>query len=153
MVEAADTARASLERDLHDGAQQYLVALRYALGLAGARAARQSEPALAARLADADLAAERALADLRELAHGISAATLAVEGLAGAVRSAAERAPGAVTIVELPTERLPERVEQGVYGSSPTPCGRLQEHRRLICLLLSGVLAGTSSSSSGTTAP
>jgi signal transduction histidine kinase len=115
VVEAADTARASLERDLHDGAQQYLVALRYALGLAGARAARQSEPALAARLADADLAAERALADLRELAHGISAATLAVEGLAGAVRSAAERAPGAVTIVELPAERLPERVEQAVY--------------------------------------
>ena len=115
VVDAADSARASLERDLHDGAQQHLVALRYALGLAGARAARQSEPALAARLADADLAAERALADLRELAHGISAATLAVEGLAGAVRSAAEHAQGAVTIVELPAERLPERVEQAVY--------------------------------------
>jgi signal transduction histidine kinase len=115
VVDAADTARASLERDLHDGAQQRLVALRYALGLAGARAARRSEPALAARLADADLAAERALADLRELAHGISAATLAVEGLDGAVRSAAEHAQGAVTIVELPAERLPERVERAAY--------------------------------------
>jgi hypothetical protein len=115
VVEAADAARASLERDLHDGAQQRLVALRYALGLAGARAARRSEPALAATLAGADLAAERALADLRELAHGISAATLAVEGLAGAVRSAAEQARGAVTIVELPADRLPERVERAVY--------------------------------------
>jgi hypothetical protein len=55
------------------------------------------------------------LADLRELAHGISTATLAVEGLAGAVRSAAEHAQGAVTIIELPAERLPEHVERAVY--------------------------------------
>jgi signal transduction histidine kinase len=115
VIEAADAARASLERDLHDGAQQRLVGLRYALGLAQARAARRPEPAVAARLADADHAAEQALADLRELAHGISAATLAVEGLAGAVRSAAEHARGAVTITELPAARLPERVEQAAY--------------------------------------
>jgi signal transduction histidine kinase len=115
VVEAADVARASLERDLHDGAQQRLVALRYALGLAGARAARRGEPALAARLADADHAAEQALADLRELAHGISTATLAFEGFAGAVRSAAEHAHGPVTIVELPADPLPERVERAAY--------------------------------------
>jgi len=115
VAEAADAARAGLERDLHDGAQQRLVALRYALGLAGIRAARRSESALSARLTDADRAAEQALADLRELAHGISAAALDVEGLADAVRSAAERAPGPVTIVELPAERLPERVERAAY--------------------------------------
>jgi signal transduction histidine kinase len=115
VAEAADAARVSLERDLHDGAQQRLVALRYALGLAEVRTARRPEPALSARLADADRAAEQALADLRELAHGISAATLAVDGLAGAVRNAAEHAQGAVTIVELPAERLPERVEQAAY--------------------------------------
>ena len=114
-VEAADAARASLERDLHDGAQQGLVALRYALGLASARAERQSEAVLAARLAAADLAAEQAIADLRELAHGIGAATLAVDGLAGAVRTAVEHAGSAATIGELPTGRLPERVERAVY--------------------------------------
>jgi signal transduction histidine kinase len=114
-VEAADVARARLERDLHDGAQQRLVALRYALGLAGAHAARLPEPDLVARLADADLAAEQALAQLRELAHGISSATLAVEGLAGAVRTAVEHAQGAVTIIELPAGRLPERAERAVY--------------------------------------
>jgi signal transduction histidine kinase len=115
VAEAADAARAGLERDLHDGAQQRLVALRYALGLAGVRAARRPEPALSARLTDADRAAEQALADLRELAHGISAAILAVDGLASAVRSAAEHAQGVVTIVELPAGRLPERVERAAY--------------------------------------
>jgi signal transduction histidine kinase len=114
-VEAADAARARLERDLHDGAQQRLVALRYALGLASARASRLPEPDHAARLLDADRAAEQALAHLRDLAHGISSATLAAEGLAGAVRSAVEQAPGSVTIVELPDGRLPEQVQRAVY--------------------------------------
>jgi signal transduction histidine kinase len=114
-VEAADAARARLERDLHDGAQQRLVALRYALGLATAHAARLPETDLVARLADADLAAEQALADLRELAHGISSADLAAEGLTGAVRIAVEGAQSAVTIVELTAERLPEHVQRAVY--------------------------------------
>ena len=115
VAEAADAARTSLERDLHDGAQQRLVALRYALGLATARAMRRPEPDLAARLADADRAAEQALADLRELAHGISAAALDVEGLADAVRDAAEHAPGPVTIAALPAEPMPGPVERAVY--------------------------------------
>jgi signal transduction histidine kinase len=114
-VEAADAARADLERDLHDGAQQRLVALRYALGLAGAHAERLPEPDHAARLADADQAAELALASLRDLAHGISPGTLAAGGLAGAVRTLAESAQSAVTVVELPPGRLPEHVERTVY--------------------------------------
>ena len=114
-VEAADAARADLERDLHDGAQQRLVALRYALGLAGAHAERLTEPDHAARLADADQAAELALASLRDLAHGISPGTLAAGGLAGAVRTLAESAQSAVTVVELPPGRLPEHVERTVY--------------------------------------
>ena len=59
VVEAADAARASLERDLHDGVQQRLVALRYALGLATARATRLPDQRVAAKLADADKAAEQ----------------------------------------------------------------------------------------------
>jgi signal transduction histidine kinase len=114
-VEAADAARADLERDLHDGAQQRLVALRYALGLASAHAERLPEPGHAARLADADQAAELALASLRDLAHGISPGTLAAGGLAGAVRTMAENAQSAITVVELPAGRLPEHVERTVY--------------------------------------
>ena len=113
-VEAADAARADLERDLHDGAQQRLVALRYALGLAGAHAERLPEPGHAARLAAADQAAELALASLRDLAHGISPGMLASGGLADTVRTMAENAQGAVTIAELPAERLPENVERTV---------------------------------------
>jgi signal transduction histidine kinase len=114
-VEAADAARADLERDLHDGAQQRLVALRYALGLAGAHAERLPQPGHAARLAAADQAAELALASLRDLAHGISPGILAPGGLADAVRTMAENAPGAVTVAELPAGRLPENVERTVY--------------------------------------
>jgi signal transduction histidine kinase len=114
-VEAADAARADLERDLHDGAQQRLVAMRYALGLAGAHAERLPEPGHAARLAAADQAAELALASLRDLAHGISPGILAPGGLADAVRTMAENAQGAVTVAELPAERLPEDIERTVY--------------------------------------
>ena len=113
-VEAADAARADLERDLHDGAQQRLVALRYALGLAGAHAERLPEPGHAARLAAADQAAELALASLRDLAHGISPGILTSGGLGDTVRTMAENAQGAVTIAELPAERLPENVERTV---------------------------------------
>jgi len=114
-ADAADNARAKLERDLHDGAQQRLVALRYALGLAAAHAAHAHGSDLTAQLSDADAAAEQALTDLRELAHGISSATLATEGLDGAVRTAAEHARGAVSIVELPSARVPAHVERAVY--------------------------------------
>jgi signal transduction histidine kinase len=114
-VEAADAARADLERDLHDGAQQRLVALRYALGLAGAHAERRPEHENATRLANADQAAELALASLRDLAHGISSSALATDGLASAVRTMVENAQSAVTIVELPAGRLPEHVERTVY--------------------------------------
>jgi signal transduction histidine kinase len=114
-VEAGDVARASLERDLHDGTQQRLVVLRYALGLASMHAAQLAEPDLSARLAEADRDAERALAELRDLAHGFSAATVAVEGLASAVHTAAESSPVPIRTLELPTEPLPESVERAAY--------------------------------------
>jgi signal transduction histidine kinase len=139
-VEAADTARAGLERDLHDGAQQRLVGLRYALGLAAAHAERLPERDHAARLADADRAAELALTRLRDLANGISPGPLTAGGLAGAVRTIVENARGPVTIRELPAERLPKHVEQTVYrfiadfltgaGRTPPPGASIAVRRR-----------------------
>ena len=115
VVEAADAARASLERDLHDGVQQRLVALRYALGLASARATRLPDRAVAAILTDADRAAEQALADLRVLAHGIGPGPLPPGGLGDAVRTAVENADWPVTVLELSAGELAAGIEQAIY--------------------------------------
>jgi signal transduction histidine kinase len=70
LVSAADQARRGLERDLHDGAQQQLVALRISLGLA--RQVMADSPGEATELlAQTEQQAEEALAEMRDLAHGI----------------------------------------------------------------------------------
>jgi signal transduction histidine kinase len=115
VVEAAEEERRRLERDLHDGAQQRLVALRFTLGLAQSRAARSGLPLLEGRLSAADAALEHSLEDLRELAHGLYPPSLDAEGLATAVRTAADRAGLAVIVEPLPSRRLPVVVERTAY--------------------------------------
>jgi signal transduction histidine kinase len=112
VVEASEEERRRLERDLHDGAQQRLVALRFALGLAQARAGGRP---VAERVAAADAALERALASLRELAHGLYPPSLDADGLAIALRGAAERARIAVAVGTLPEDRLAPALERAVY--------------------------------------
>jgi signal transduction histidine kinase len=112
VVEASDEERRRLERDLHDGAQQRLVALRFTLGLARNRA---GAGALAATLAVADAALERALAELRELSHGLYPPSLDGAGLATAIPSAAERSALGVTVGPFPAGRFAVEVERGVY--------------------------------------
>jgi signal transduction histidine kinase len=109
IVEAGDAERKRLERDLHDGAQQRLVALSLSLSLLRQR--RPDDPAL--DLAEAEL--RTATAELRELAHGIFPAVLADEGLGAAVEALAEEAPIPVRIGELPEARLPLPVETAAY--------------------------------------
>ena len=92
IIEAADDARRVLERNLHDGAQQRLVALSVSLRLAEARTA--TDPAEAATIiggAREELAA--ALEELRELARGIHPAVLTDRGLAAAVEALVVRTP------------------------------------------------------------
>jgi PAS domain S-box-containing protein len=114
IIEAADAARARLERDLHDGAQQQLVNL--ALRLRIARGALPDEPEKAARLLDdaIELAAT-ATSELRELAAGIHPAILTHRGLGPAVERLATRIPVRVSVLETPEERLPAPVEASVY--------------------------------------
>jgi signal transduction histidine kinase len=107
IVAAADAERRRIERNLHDGAQQRLVALAVKLGLAR-------------RLADADPAQTRGMLDelreelkdavdeLRNLAHGIYPPLLMDQGLAAALGSAAQRAT------------IPTRVEAGSLGRYPS---------------------------------
>jgi signal transduction histidine kinase len=84
IVEAGDTERRRLERDLHDGAQQRLVTLTLALGMARSRASG-ADPELESLIDSATKEAREALIELRELARGIHPAVLTETGLAGAI--------------------------------------------------------------------
>jgi signal transduction histidine kinase len=110
IVETADRERRQLERDLHDGAQQHVLALTYELRVARAGATG----ALAARLATAGEQAQAALNALRELAHGIYPAALSRSGLAQALDDLADTAGLAVTI-ETGEGRYPPAVEAAAY--------------------------------------
>jgi signal transduction histidine kinase len=113
IVDASDAERRRLERNLHDGAQQRLVALSLSLRLAGTtvgpdpREARELFEAASAELSEA-------LAELRELARGIHPAILTARGLASALEGLAARAPVPVAI-ECTPERLPPPVEVAAY--------------------------------------
>jgi signal transduction histidine kinase len=114
IVKTADAARRAIERDLHDGAQQQLVALALSLRLARTRVER--DPVEAGALLDAaarDLQA--ALQSLRELARGIHPAVLSDHGLGAALEALAQRFPFPVEIAAVPEERLPEPVEATAY--------------------------------------
>jgi signal transduction histidine kinase len=113
IVEAQDDARRRLERNLHDGAQQRLVALSLSLRLAQAQL--HSNPDAAEHLLEAsreELA--QALEELRELARGIHPAVLTDRGLPEALEALAARTPLPVDL-EPPTERLPGPVEAAAY--------------------------------------
>jgi signal transduction histidine kinase len=114
IVESADAARRRLERDLHDGAQQQLVAVALTLGAARARIDR--DPTGAAELLDAakvDL--DAAIRDLRELARGIHPAVLSDRGLGPALEALAGRIPLPVEIAGIPDDRLPGPIEAAAY--------------------------------------
>ena len=114
IVEASDAERRRLERNLHDGAQQRLVALSVALRIAQGKIAHAPGEAEELLAVAADELAE-ALVELRELAQGIHPAVLTERGLASALEVLAARVPLPVALdVTLP-ERLPEQVEAAVY--------------------------------------
>jgi signal transduction histidine kinase len=113
VVATADEERHRLERDLHDGAQQRLLALTYEL-----RAGRSLEPAdgpSTALLDEATNAAMVAITDLRELAHGIHPAILTEAGLAAAVRLLADTAPVPVVLDATTEARFPPSFERAAY--------------------------------------
>ncbi len=112
IVEATDDARRRIERDLHDGAQQELVALALELRLIRSRLADPDTVALVDRVAER---LATALEELRELARGIHPAILTDRGLAPAVEALAGRSPVPVRADVAITERLPRPVEAAAY--------------------------------------
>jgi signal transduction histidine kinase len=114
IIEAADAERRRIERDLHDGAQQRLVALSINLRMAEKRAA-EGDPAAAELVRTAGEEAGLALKELRDLARGIHPAILTNRGLAAALDDLATRASVPVELVAVPPQRLPDAVESTVY--------------------------------------
>ncbi len=114
IVEAADSERRRLERNLHDGAQQRLVSLALALRLARADVDRDPDAARR-RLKDADAQLAQALDELRELARGIHPAVLTDRGLAAALESLAATAPLPVELGDMPAPGLPPAIEAATY--------------------------------------
>jgi signal transduction histidine kinase len=113
LVEAGDSARRRLERNLHDGAQQRLVALSVALGLAESKIANNPEAA-AALLSSARTDLAVGLEELREIARGLHPAILS-RGLEVALAGLVERSPVPVELkVEL-VGRPSEQVEAAAY--------------------------------------
>jgi signal transduction histidine kinase len=114
ILAAADAERRRIERDLHDGAQQRMVAVAVTLGLAQAQIERNPEAA-AQLIAQAREEAQLAVKELRELARGIHPAVLSDHGLEAALQALATRAPVPVEITGVPEQQLPRPVEAAVY--------------------------------------
>ena len=113
IIEAAQTERQRLERDLHDGAQQRLVALSLELGLLEQRF--EGDPDAKAALDQTRREVTESLRELRELAHGIHPAVVTGHGLAVALKTLVARAPLPVRLTVDLDERLPERQEVAAY--------------------------------------
>jgi signal transduction histidine kinase len=127
LVEASDTERRRIERNLHDGAQQRLVAL--ALGLRVAKGRLRTCPEEADDLLDAfaqELA--QAITELRELARGIHPAVLTDRGLRPALEALAGRAPVVVELDVSLSERLPEAVETATYYTVSEALANVVKH-------------------------
>jgi signal transduction histidine kinase len=115
IVDATDAERRRIERNIHDGAQQRLVALSLALGRARSQAGNATNPELETTLAEASDEVRSALAELRELARGIHPSVLTQAGLEPAIRSLVDRAVVPTELrVDLPS-RLPDAVEAAAY--------------------------------------
>jgi signal transduction histidine kinase len=117
IVDTGDAERRRLERDLHDGAQQRLLALAHDIQRARSAAESEGEGDAKAVLAAAVRESRIALSELRELAHGIFPAILADAGLGSALETLADSAPLPVEIREMAQGRLPAAIEMAAYVS------------------------------------
>jgi PAS domain S-box-containing protein len=114
IIEAGDAARAQLERDLHDGAQQEFVSALIHLQMAERR--QESDHLAARELREHAIElAGAGLAELRRLAAGLHPAVLTDRGLGPAVEHLAARVPLVVSVLETPRVRLPGPVEASVF--------------------------------------
>jgi len=138
IVEAGDTERRRVERDLHDGAQQRLVALAVSLRTIRTRLGPAASDEVAAELDAASNEVRAAIAELRELTQGLDPAILREAGLGAAVRSLADRSPVPVT-VDLDLEgRMPQRVETAAYFVASEALANVAKHAQASAVVVRG---------------
>jgi len=128
LVDAFEVERRRIERDLHDGAQQRLVALTVALGLA--RLDLPPDSAAVERVNAAHEQAKQALTELRELIRGVHPQVLADRGLPAAVADAAGRSPVRVDVDLVLPRRLPAGVEVAAYFAVCEALANVAKHSR-----------------------
>ena len=129
LVASGDQARRRIERDLHDGIQQRLVALALdARGVEGL--AREATPELAERLAQMREGLVGTVDELREVANGIHPAILSEGGLRPALARLARRSPVPVELTVDGLARLPEPIEVCVYYVASEALTNVAKHAR-----------------------
>ncbi|MCK0091857.1 sensor domain-containing protein [Rhodococcus sp. F64268] len=138
LAAAFDAERRRIERDLHDGAQQRLIALSMSLGMA--KLDLPAGSAAADRVGDAQQQAKLALQDLRDLIRGIHPQILAERGLAAAVDDVAARSPIPVD-VQLPLPRMPADVESTAYFAVCEALANVARHAGASQVSVSGRVA------------
>jgi len=115
IVATADAERRGLERNLHDGAQQRLLALSYDIRLARAAAQQDGDTPAEMALARATDHAQCVLEELRDLAHGIYPSVLTQAGIGPALATLADTAPLPIQILHPGHQRYPEAAEAAAY--------------------------------------
>jgi signal transduction histidine kinase len=115
IVEAADAERRHVERDLHDGAQQRLVALAVSLRTIRTRLGSDADSAVVSEVDAASGEVKAAIAELRELTRGLDPAILREAGLGPAIQSLADRSPVPVTVTLGLDAATPAPVERAAY--------------------------------------
>jgi signal transduction histidine kinase len=142
VVEAEQHERRRLERDLHDGAQQRLVALALELGLLAEQTG--SDPATQTRLKRARSEVAESLSELRDIAHGLHPAVVSGHGLAVALESLVAATPLDVRLTTDGLPRLSEPLEVAAYYVVSESLTNATKHARATRVTVDvGVMDGT----------
>jgi signal transduction histidine kinase len=129
VVAAADESRRSIERKLHDGTQQRLVALALKLRMMQESVASHQEE-LKQELSSAVEDLSNTLTDVQEISRGIAPPILSAKGLPPALRSLARRSPVPVRLDVPAGQRLPEPIEAALYYSVSEALTNVAKHAR-----------------------
>lgn len=117
LIAAQDAERHRLERDLHDGAQQQVVALKVKLGIARTIAEREGVDEIAARISTLAEETQQAVEALRAVAHGIYPPLLESDGLESALRTIERTSQIRIAVNADGIDRYPRPIEETVYFS------------------------------------